>query len=723
MFRYTLNSDLLGELVLNDAPIGWESKKLILYRTEYEGIFLQTTAELTFIRESYEYLKQLDNEYGYSAECSILIERFNGQTRGWGTELSGIIDFSEKTESTKDGKSISFKIISDDFSDKILSRAEVEIPYDRMTTIDDEVITPFTNEYQTIEVIGTELLSTNEAGILPEPSAGSTNFPGFNNKSVLDGWVSTVYKTASGATGGTYAAPDDDWVNDRAFFVPKNYSGTIKGKLVFNWQSTQSVMIWILLDYKTLTPIQTLLDTGMYTRPDLTGTNEITFEYDFDSDSRLALYWGSAGSVAQIYESTCEFKLKSIGDATDIKFVPPHEAITRIINGITGLDNAVYSEYFGRVELGYADNGGGSLLFLTNGLLMRGYPSGYIYESGGDDFEVSKVAQLSFKFKDFFNNLNSIYNIGAGVYYDDGYKLRIENKEYFYQQEVILTIDKNVMVSDTLERTRNSEFYFSEINIGYEFEQPEEVSGLEDYNTKETFSTPVKSENKLELISTYIGSAIVNELTRRKSYTLDNTIDYKYDKNILLLKIYDDGGYVQAQAQEYDEINGIDETTRYMNLDITPSRSLIKRWGWWINSGLQKYVGKKIKYSISDINTDLSTRKITDTELIYENADININNLPEALFSGDIITFSAPISANTFNLLKNDPYKLIKVWSELDDKYIYGWIKEVSTEPVDSSTNWTLYQANIIQVGVSFRIIDGGGYRLLDDGGYRLITE
>ena len=292
-------------VLLNGTPypenyLSWQERKEMISRSElFKGVIITQSLELQFIKDACNYILELENDYDIAAECTIKIQ-YHDAIEGWKDGFEGYLDFKTLKKDTKDVKKCTISAYDSGFANKILERVEMEIPYDRNETIDGGTIAPKTdNGYKTVTIEGIEVLSTNVATILPEPSASNTNFPGFNNSSQLDGWVSTVYKTATGA-----GSADDDWIRDRAFFFPNNFSGILKGEMEFKFlapdQPTITFQLW---DYKkgVYTPIQTtVLESAIYNYPGVEATVNFDFEYEFDSDTRLCLYWGASTSVGAI---------------------------------------------------------------------------------------------------------------------------------------------------------------------------------------------------------------------------------------------------------------------------------------------------------------------------------------------------------------------------------------------------------------------------------------
>jgi len=147
-------------------------------------------------------------------------------------------------------------------------------------------------------------------------------------------------------------------------------------------------------------------------------------------------------------------------------------------------------------------------------------------------------------------------------------------------------------------------------------------------------------------------------------------------------------------------------------LDITPMRNL-RRWGWWLNSGIYKMLSKVIKYNTSDVVSDLRTKRTDEPNEVSECTDIAISDLEVPIFTGHIIKFNAPVSFDDFALIQANPYGIV-YFNKPDGTLGSGWIKEVTNSPKDTQTNWTIIEKYPIENTEMF---------LATEDDYYLVTE
>jgi len=299
----------------------------------------------------------------------------------------------------------------------------------------------------------------------------------------------------------------------------------------------------------------------------------------------------------------------------------------------------------------------------------------------------------------------------------------IDDKREFYKDEVILVIEKDDIEQFSFKEERDTTQYYGKITTGPEYEQPEEISGLEEFISKEEYTTPIIIENELDLVNQYIYAGYPFEFTRRNPYDGTKTSDYKYDNNNMLMVMFRNGGFIQETTEGFETITGIDDITTPINISITPQRNYRQNWAWWAGVGFDKVPNGVLLYGVSTITTDLESKKTTEVYPVRENpVNIPISELEESLFSGDIHSFSAPATFEIFKLLRANPGKAIKYWNNLINDYSYGWIEEVSTEPVNHPTNYRIKVAKFVVGGDTFRITDDGAFRITSDGSLRITS-
>ena len=703
-WRYRLMTST-GTITLEKNPQGWDDKQLTLARNEtYLGLFRSFSAELQYITKGgYDELKAEEELNGILGDARLYVDKFDTVKYSYSEVFNAPFDFSEYTESSENKGTIKVPLVDSSFQEKLKSRENIDIPVDRYRDLDDNYIDAI--EYRDIELLGREFGGITQGEFYIETaSEGDTvniyDFTGgfpfsmgirFPNVDILP------YFQNTSKTQQTALPTQDRFTKQDCFYYQDIGTGSLSIKLRIKGTTDKGffLKVWkylfdssgkriigeseLLIDFDssknnvdtTLTAVtSTVQDEGIYV--EIFNTSDV-------------------GSFTVEPEMTISVNYYSEFEPTPCKVVLPFEAFDYMATAITGETGSFRSKYFGREDLGYDEDGEGAYIALTKGLLIRQFPTGYQQAEGED-----RKAQLSFKFRELFEAYFKLRNIAIEVIQEDGkYIIVAEPQTDFYSYEVSHTVNRLDLEKDSFERVRNNVVQYSDIEVGYQLADDDLFGGLEEYNNRETYNTVISNnQNKYDLLNTYSASGVQIEKLRRLPFNAYGADEVTGDKSIYFIELWKDGDdLVQRNEQGFEEINGLDGLETKINLGLTPKQSLIAH-GENINICLQKYSNSKIKYNTSDKVTDLSFIRDSEEGLIVENGDVISGALDNPKLSGFIINYSAPISFETFVTLRNNPRNIIEVWSPLDNKYVYGWIKEVSTEPTERTTNWQLLEAN-----------------------------
>jgi hypothetical protein len=720
MIRILLN----GEIFIEEY-VSWQEISSVISRSqEYHGVIIAENLDIRLIQSAYTFVDNLDNLSDVAAVCTCVIQSHTS-IDGWKDEFNGLLDFTTlKRDNQGATKAITISAYSNDFANKILERSETEIPYDRLETLDGGVITPFANEYQSVDIDGVDIKSTglgtgNDVYFFSTVNVSSMIL-GLDFESDNPDINSVAFKNLS--TTGT----EDRTIAD-CFYVSQ-YASTviIDFTLDFIWSLASGATAFnIYIDQHAVDGdgnfIGNFLDrVGIQVLSLGTYSEYVSYTFTLAAGEVISIrtqqIGGTKYNLQTLSTSVLNVTVYEKSPTTPCNFVPPFEMGQRVIESITGQASGLDAPIFGRTDspVTYTEDGEGALIFGTNGKLIRQFPIGYITT------DEEKKAQLSYSFSDWFNNYDKILCLGAGVKYEGGqYKLYVDDRKEFYKNELVYTVTE--LEVDTFESEKMLELYYSEVEVGSNYQKLEEIGALEEYNSKQKYSTPVLNENKLDLLTKWIYAAYPFEAARRQAFIGTETTDYKLDNDNFMFQTYRDGGFVQWSAQDFAEINGLTGLTTYINLTITPQRVLRERFGWLINTGFRGYQSDELKYNVSDIVTDLSTRRISEGDVIVENSNIPIQELESPKFTGRRIRFSAPVSSDTFTLLQNNPYGIVKYPDPLTEIDGYMYLDEVSTTLIDKKTNWEGREITGFSEEGAFRLLQDGSYRLLETGGRRLL--
>lgn len=382
-------------------------------------------------------------------------------------------------------------------------------------------------------------------------------------------------------------------------------------------------------------------------------------------------------------------KTKVLLPPTDSKVYMINEAFSRVTENITNDCLRVKSNYFGRTDSQpYTSNadGCGALESLTVGKHLRQFPD--------------NLCLMNPSFKDLFESMNAIHNIGYGLEPDAnraGFEwLRIEPMAYWYDNTVLMTCDN---IPD-MKRRVMAEWYISLFNFGYEKWEAEQTSGLDEFAVKKQYRTTFKEiKNEISQRVKFIGSGYSIENTRTEAYSEDSTKDWRWDNDIFVICVRRDGTAIAPYSlisveQGIDCINVptaaniIDPATIY-NARISPNRNFL-RWLPYLMANYAHNINDALSYFRF---VDGEGNFLAEMELINgclyektgknlkENEDISVsdtNNINQSkpIFKFELIDFDYPMSFAQFNIIKSNPRGLIEYrgtdMTTLESGYIYS---------------------------------------------------
>lgn len=402
-------------------------------------------------------------------------------------------------------------------------------------------------------------------------------------------------------------------------------------------------------------------------------------------------------------DTKIQIQSETLEPPTDSKVYMINEAFSRVVENITNDCLRVKSNYFGRTDsqpYTSVQDGCGSLESITVGKHLRQFPD--------------NLCLMNPSFKELFDNMNAIHNIGYGPEPDTnrpGYEwLRIEPMSYWYDNTVLMTCD----FIPNLKRKVMAEWYISLFDFGYEKWEAEKTSGLDEFAVKKQYRTTF-SEIKatFEKRVRYIGSGYSIEATRSEKFANDSTKDWRWDNDIFVICVRRDGTATAPYSlisveQGADCINVgtasniIDPATIY-NARISPNRNLLR----WLPFLMANYA--------FDINNPLSYFRFIDGQgnylaemelingCIYEKSGVNLkenqdidsgdtNTTPQAypIFKFELVDYDYPMSLAQFQNIKANPRGVIEYRGTDMTTMEQGFIYNIQYKPNEGIATFTL---------------------------------
>lgn len=704
--KFILSSTELGRITLVDDPIGWDATKKVFSRNmKYLGVFRKRTATLKFIGDGLSYCVELFNLKGTEAVLNIIVMQKRDYEDAWDLDFEGIGKFNpfdlEWGEDLAPELSIEFE--DSGFHNKFLTRVNMDVNVGVQTTIEGlnvgAIPTKSIQVHQrSIQENNTFILSPNtsyyEGPVMPDPYiesfkghvipvekiSGETEFI----KTPIDYII--VLVVDAGAICNFVTQPT-------ALNVTYHIVGAGNGKVEGVFTAPTQVG-WYLRIFHDSADLTDFTDTLLH---EITGMNPAgqAFSFDFTGTQDLTLNVGEAFTILCEFEHTivirtpydiaytvCDVAVQLIQNFNE--YVSQchyrHEFMKRITQLITDQDDCFESKVFGRTDIGYLANGKYSNNVCFSGKQLRGFTNDYAIRS----FEKS------------FKSARSIWNLGCGIErFGSKYKVVLEELPYFFRGDISVTLH-NVR---KVKRSINEQFTFSEVKVGYEKSEYEQVNGLEEYNNKSTFATFIKSDtNVLDLVSPDRGDGYGMEFARRKNILIAGSEDSPYDNEVFTAMVNDVDGILRTQKDEnYSSVLNIQSPETATNLDITPQRNLFRN-GDWVNGCCYKYPAENLKFVSADKTTDLISHRIGDVDPVAEQTSVLNGSLISSLWLNMDYSFEADVIPSDTAKMELKPNSLVKFSPfprAQTRKYYYGWLMEATVGGKERSGTFVLLAANI----------------------------
>lgn len=411
-------------------------------------------------------------------------------------------------------------------------------------------------------------------------------------------------------------------------------------------------------------------------RLDLTYAGSLETDIDLQIDDKLFIYgffkFDGAGEwrmeTVEVWQDKLYINITGQTEATPTpaKSFLIHEAVERVVKSISNNRASFKSNLLGRTDLGYDVNGCGAFEAITNGYQIR-------------KFDIANRPVIA-SLKDLVEALNAWLCVGVTYEYgpDGSVTYRLERVDYFYRDVEIMTIDDAV---EYYEET-DADVVYNELEIGYAKYPEDDVSTLDEFNTKHSYIVPIKSvKKKLSILSKIIKSGYAIELTRRKQY-LETPVDsWKYDEDLFGITCVKQGdNWTPEKDEAFEKVENVISPETSYNLRRSPKRMLLA-WAPVLNSAVfYKQGNEKYKNTFYAKNGDLLTQFNDDATCnigdpdkieITEKQDLTLYDSDsfDMLWRPEKIYVKAPLTYEQIDLLRKCHQ------NQDDENRNYGYIR------------------------------------------------
>lgn len=445
--------------------------------------------------------------------------------------------------------------------------------------------------------------------------------------------------------------------------------------------------------------------------------NSVHYVYNLDAGDKVFLYghfnftgnnhtWKDIEAAIVTYDGTINITAQTFTIPTQADVFLIHESLDQSIAIMTGNQSQLYSDFFGRTDIGYAVDGCGSLKGILNGFAARKFNQA--------------LHPLQIAFQEQMQSLDAIFCIGMG--YEAGI-IRIEQRDYFYNDQEIIELGD---IGDYSEEV-SKELVFNTINIGYqkylEASNAQANGGqqlIDQFATEHQYATPIKANNvNYSKLSGFIASGDALEVTRRYQFATTPQDSTTYDDDAFIIALQRSGldalQYSPERDTPFTTVTGILDPSTAYNLRHTVHRNLLNH-AQWINGGLfYKSGGELITNTFVKQNGELVTQLNSsdpcplgdvDYALLQEKADIYLTMFADKahLFIPEWVTCTTRLPMETIRDIKNcmtgqdirgRNYGYISFRNPASDT-VQGWLYDMKYSPVTEKVTFTFLKKKVI---------------------------
>jgi hypothetical protein len=754
-----------------EEPIGWDGIEFTAIRMESHGIDQPFSTEVKFYDKGARYIKNIFDQYYINQPIAITITSDVGYS-GQDYQFDGYLNlaiYQEHNVCDTDSFEVTVGIIDDNFREDFKARQDVEIDLNAIKDLNGDSIPAVT--YDSIRLHKQDVYLVARGANLATTTLNvryDTNdivppwdylYPDYVQV-VPTFWQATDFQEQYGLTrntqGNNFSNSNIIFINNSTYTRTFTVNVAISGGYVFPGApgSTRSANVEFFLRtfdnaglndtfyYLGDTPVSFQTSTIVFQPFTINSTQTVTIPADYRM--LLLCYWGQSGGNTNrnapdntvIFEGPFTQLIKienncvimseiNSGDyASFSNALKIENLLNRVIYQLTGSNNKLLSDTFSQASDGCFWNNA-----ITNGVRIRNASTIDQIENGCGDVQDANEYAFKTSFKKLFEHLDKIFCLGwAFEWTGTEWKIRVEPREYFYQNSISQTFN-NVGEVDQMAK---SEKLINQVFLGYSDKWKNiQTSGVWAIHTDRNYFIGNRAMNEastasLDLRSDIIAEGYAIEFSRRLQFydnnsgSSDRPNDYelfiiwlnRYDLEVndiedTVFTIPDETGTVTLPAgtvsMPSDYINTSNSPLGGLyNIFHTPARVALR---WWKVLGMNTYglTNPTMRFQVGEYQTTYSSMIADSIEpcqdycedcLIQENINIDPADMrpssSQYLFKPISIQFTYPQSLCDFLTLSQDEqYRKVRLTSGGLD--IQGFITEAKNKPEDSAGGTTTF--------------------------------
>lgn len=713
--HWLLCNDDGESLLLENAPIGWDEQKFNLIRDlRYFGIFKKISVEYEFVGDGYRFLQNKQLRFGSDASVVLRVYKKNLFL------FEGKINYLLFQDHRKT-KQFKVDVLQSDLVQKFQTREDLKLNILNDISVDRQPVLPATLYNALFRGKKIQFFTKFEGSSLtsPQPYHHVVPFllkvngnPGATSAFGID--TDNNFSDPIQSDSNYPFAPNEIATFESAFYVnnlsedqtlnivwdmrfrstylgvgpPYNEGGGNgtnwfpQRRIIIRVYDADGAILSIPFENKTESSFGIFDLSGSHTIVVPPGgyatfTNEQTMRvHDIENDvddfddflQPFTLIDNQLKTEYEYLSLNMTISQDSILSDTTTPVVLPHELFSNLFSQINGCE--FYSEFFGRTDIGYDEDGKGALTSITTGRLLRGIPvSEIIIENG---IQKEKKEQIPTSLRDAFTSYSALYCLGMVIQKN---MVIVEPLENLFNDEIATHLGE---VRDLINGP-SQEYLFNSVLGGYPKNEYEQENGRDEFNTQAQYTNMLHCAKKeLNLVSVYFGDGYGAEFARRLNVQFTGTQDSRYDDKIFLLDLVRDidGNLMTRRQEGILLVEGIFSPETALNLNISLEQNM-KRWNKFLSIPLDRKADKSYYFQTKDKNSNLHI-VTEDQGETFAGQTITVSGRPQ--FIPEERNFETPITLDKlFEILAN-PLGRVAYTYEGEDFFDYLFEVDMETE-------------------------------------------
>ncbi|NML67597.1 hypothetical protein HHL22_20545 [Hymenobacter sp. RP-2-7] len=725
-FRYTLSTGAgyLAPQRLRYEPTGWDGTTVNLHRDpKNHGVSGEYSPQLGFVKDGKAYLTRAYQAGGVEADARVLIEQYAPNDFLWQPYYRGRVDFTS-AEFTDTAVKVSLEQQS--WLQKFLSRSSVKVDLFAGTTVGGS--TGPTPAQTTVQLHSRAILqryAASQLGAETELTVG--NMYGGNGDASHEQLLYFGFNTPQlnevnlGAVAGGFVAggeadavpihrmPGDGELTlelalryqvhaerTTGFYFRKFRRVEVKYRLKIVGSVNETIDLLPPTDVRVDSLYDALVQVPPLTRTWQLKKNDAVYLYaDYYVHELTGLdvdQYQATITATMLPGSYLNLRSTTTTDPSPATGLLLYEAFERLAQALSDEVDVFRSDFFGRQDRGYAQDGPGAHTLLTGGFQVRGFPllTAPAPAAGATDLRKTLFASWD----ELFSSAAATWALGAGPEWEgDKLVYRVEPLSYWYGTDVVLDLTGAGVLADSVKVVESR--LYQTVEVGNESWQPEAANGLDEVNGKRQFTTPLTvTSNAYQALSKYSTSGSLLEATRRNRYDATATTDTSQDTTNFLVCLWPTGGrpaYETERLQRVARLDGVLSPATIYNVALTPAR-VARAHAAAFGAGRPPGAALGLRYQSGEGNVTVRSQLVSEATLVAENADVAPADLPAPLWKPEQADVKGvPLSRAQLRALLAAPTGRVRYRSSSAQGQVReGWLLDAAHQAAAETADFTL---------------------------------